>query len=380
MRILHVACVLAAALAAVAQAGCNSVNCGAGTIERGGACVPADVTTGTAACGPNTTLEGTQCVPTLAPTTCGSGTTPVVDPTTGITTCVSTSGGGCSAPLACAAPTGSNASTTQTICGQIYNFEDNTVFAEANAVGSACTTATTTGPCSLGIQAYDALAFATDPQTATPLAIGGEYIDDCGRFRLDNVAQPAAGHPLIALGLDDDNPANAGPPGTTNAVGIAVPAAPGMALGGVEDWIVPASTTTSWESSGGPSISTGMFAMVFRANCLGAGCDGDPLAVQAGVEMLDNGTAIAAGHAFYFAAGDSGRTTIAAAATTTGANGTGLVNNAALSDGLTAFTGSGALVDPTDCAWQATPGASLPGIVFIQLFRPTNQSQKTCTE
>jgi hypothetical protein len=380
MRHVHVTALVATALAALGSTGCKNVNCGTGTIERGGSCVPADQTTGTAACGPNTVLEGTQCVPTLPPTTCGSDTTPVIDPATGITTCVGTGGGGCSAPLACPTPTGSGASTTQTICGQIYNFEDNTLFAEANATGSACTTATTTGPCSLGIQAYDALAFATDPQTATPLAIGGEYIDDCGRFRLDNVAQPSAGHPLIALGLDDANPADAGPPGTTNAVGIALPVAPGSAISGVEDWIVAASTTTSWESSGGPSIATGMFAMVFRANCVGTGCDGDAFAVQGGVEMRENGNPVAAGHAFYFTPGDSGRTTIAAAATTTGANGTGLIDNASLADGLTAFTGLGGLTDPTDCTWPNTPGASLPPIVFIQLFRPISQSQKTCTE
>jgi hypothetical protein len=354
--------------------GCNQVTCATGTIERGGSCVPADETTGTAMCGPNTMLVGNQCVPTLPPTVCGSNTTPVMTDA-GVIACVGTGGGGCSSPLACPNP---SSGATQTICGQIYDFEDNTPFTDGSATGAQCGSATTSGPCSLAIQAYDAIAFAMNPATAQPLANGGLYIDDCGRFRLTDVAQPSG--PYIGLGLDDANAANMGPPGTTNTVGVAVAVNAGGASPGVEDWIVKQSTTNSWAATGGPAINTGVLAMVFRANCSGTGCTGDPFALQAGVEMLDNGNPIAPANGFYFAATDTGRTTIDSTATVTGMDGTGLINNASLSAGLTAYSGSGGLTDPVNCKWPGQAGASLAYIVFIQIMRPINQFQKTCTE
>jgi len=68
---------------AVAAAGCKSVECGDGTIERDGKCQPADETVGNAVCGPFTQLEGDKCVPMFPPTICDPGTTMSdPDPTT----------------------------------------------------------------------------------------------------------------------------------------------------------------------------------------------------------------------------------------------------------------------------------------------------------
>src|SRR5258706_11912265 len=131
---------------------CKSLECATGTIEREGRCEPADVTTGTAKCGPFTELAGDQCVPVFPPTQCDPSTTEEDTDPNGVVTCVGTGGGGCGAPLPCPTPTNG----TQTICGQLYNIADNSKFAVGNATGAKCM-AGGTGPCALQINAYNAL-------------------------------------------------------------------------------------------------------------------------------------------------------------------------------------------------------------------------------
>ncbi|MCX5748580.1 MAG: hypothetical protein NT062_39530, partial [Proteobacteria bacterium] len=168
LRCLRFASAAALAVAGATLLGCNNVDCGAGTIERAGTCMPADVTVGDAKCGPFTMLEGDQCVPTLPPTVCDdSTTTPELDPATGVITCIGTGGGGCDATFACPAPTDA---TTQTICGQLFDLESGSKFRAPGAMGTPCSASTTDGPCSLAIAAYDALAFGSNPQTAPKLA------------------------------------------------------------------------------------------------------------------------------------------------------------------------------------------------------------------
>ena len=60
----------------------------------------------------------------------------------------------------------------------------------------------------------------------------------------------------------------------------------------------------------------------------------------------------------------------------TGANGTGFVNNATLNDGL--YYGQGGL--GAGCVWEGHAAASLPGIVFIQVFRKTDATPATCND
>ena len=367
MRRHHLICLLLAA----AAPGCDNVACGDGTIEHNGTCQPADETTGTAMCGSGTVLEGNVCVPTIQ---CDpSTTTPVVDPITGVTTCKGVTGGGCAM---CPAPSKSDG-TLQTVCGQIYDFATNMPFVATGATGSKCTTGATDGPCAIAITAYDAVAFATNPATATPLAVGSACIDDMGRFAIADIASPAG--PQIGLGIDDINAANMGPPGVSNAVGIAVSKSGiGMAISGVEDWIVTEATTTSWQTTGGPSIAGGIFAAVYRAHCIDSGCTGDPLANQAGATITKSGTPVP-GSDSYFQAADATRTTIDGAATATGANGTGLYVGAAIGDGPI-YGGTGGITDTVDCQWGQLNAASLPGIVTIQVFRKTHTFGKTCTE
>jgi hypothetical protein len=352
----------------VAVAGCDSVPCGTGTIERDGTCAPASETRDPARCGPFTELHGDQCMPVFPPTECDpTTTTPDVDPATGVTRCIGTGGGGCSAPFACPTPTAGN---KQTICGQLYDFETGMPLQGPNPTGAKCTTTTTTGPCSLQIQPYDAVAFSSDPENAVALPAAGIVIDDCGRYRLQDVETPSG--PFIGIGIDDASAP--GPSGTTVTVGVATQTAGGVATKDLEAWIVKLSTTMMWESSGGPPLAGGIYATVFRQHSIKSGLD--PLAATAGVTFTRSGLSVPA-QDHYFASTATALQTIDINATATGANGTALITGATIAD-LLAYSGTGGLSDTVNCQWETRAGASLPGLVFIQIFRPTNQFGKTC--
>ncbi len=95
---------------------------------------------------------------------------------------------------------------------------------------------------------------------------------------------------------------------------------------------------------------------------------------QAGVQATRSGNPNAAND-YYFTANQTTRQTIDGAATVTGMNGTALITNAAVAESVV-YAGTGGI--PTTCVWEAHAGASLPNIVFIQLFRPVNAVAQTC--
>jgi hypothetical protein len=355
---MHPRLVVLALLTALA-ASCKTVDCGDGTIERNGACVPADETVGTARCGPFTELHGDQCEPMLPPTVCDPATTtPDVDDM-GVTTCIGTGGGGCAARLACPAPTDGK----QTICGQLYDFETNQPFAQAGARGTPCAAGATAGPCALGIRTYDAVAFAANPTIALPLPTGGVDIDDCGRYQISEITLP--GSPFIALAIDDAT--LPGPAGITHAVGLATGAAANTATKDFEAFIVRPSTTASWAGSGGPPLdaANGIYAAIFRSHR--AGTD-----LASGVTFAVNGNLDASRD--YYLSNVPGRTAVDGAATATGVNGTALLTRATLVNEL--YSGKGGA--PAECAWDGHLGASIPYAIFIQIFRPSNAPDKTC--
>ena len=361
-RWITISSLLAASLGLALHGGCKDLECADGTVEKDGQCQPADGTVSNAMCGPFTTLQGNMCVPMFPPTECDPTTTsPDVDQATGVTTCVGTGGGGCSAAFACPAP----AAGKQTICGQIYNFEDNSLYQGPNPSGAKCMPGATDGPCALSITAYDAIQFGTNPATAQPLAVDEVYLDDCGRYRITNITPPAG--PFVGLGVDDSNTANRGPLGVTNTVGVAIPKQVSMSTKDFEAYIVKKSTTDQWVASGAPPLSGGYYVNVFRAHKTG-------IDNQAGVQATRGGNPNTAND-YYFAPGETTRRTVQTRATVTGMNGTALITNAAVSEGP-AYAGSGVI--PAECVWEAHAGASLPNIVFIQLFRPGNAIGQTC--
>jgi hypothetical protein len=356
-RILALSTVALLAVVSLATTACKSVDCGDGTIERNGICVPADETVGAAKCGPFTELVGDSCVPQFPPTVCDPGTTQAELDDQGVTTCIGTGAG-----FACPQP----AAGKQTICGQLYDLATNEPFSAPGATCVPCTATAATGPCSLGIRAFDAISFATNPQAATPLVTGQIVIDDCGRYKVPDIVVPSG--PFVGLGIDDADPAKQGPAGTTNAVGIATPKLPDTATKDLEGFIATKTTTDLWQSSGGPPISGGVFVTIFRARSTG-------LTNQAGVTVTRGGATIPADDA-YFGAAQAGHTSIDPAATATGANGTALVTNASIAESAVYSAQVGPL--PAECRWELHAGASIPFVLFVQVFRPTNASGQTC--
>ena len=335
---------------------CKSTECGIGTIETNGVCQPANETVGAAMCGPFTELVGDKCVPQFPPTVCDLATTQTdVDQTTGVTTCIGTGGG-----FACPTP----AAGKQTICGQLFDVQTDAPFQSSTAC-TQCAAATPTGPCSLSIRAFDAIAFANNPATAQPLATGPIYIDECGRYVVPDITLP--GGPFIGLGIDDADGAKAGPVGTTNTVGVATPALVNSTTKDFEAFVATKATTDMWEASGAPPLANGLYMMIFHSARTGN-------ALQAGVTVTRNQSTISADD-FYFQAGDTGHTTVDAAASVTGMNGTALViNGLQVTDLYSAQVGP----LPPECRWESHAGKTLANILFVQLFRPTNALGKTC--
>jgi hypothetical protein len=363
-----ISCIAIVVGATLALAGCDAIICGEGTREKDGRCVAADNSASDATCGPGTMPVGGLCVPKFKERVCDPSTTEEdTDTMTGVITCRGTGGGGCGAPLAC--PTPMAGSGKQTICGQIYNFETHMPFASMGATGAACNPMmpTANGPCSLGIRAYDAIAFGTNPQTAMPLATDPVYIDDCGRYRVPNITVPSG--PFIGLGLDDAAMAAAGPTGTTNTVGVATPKLVDMATNGLETFIAAKTTTDMWEASGGPAMSGGVYAMVFRAE------RAPSMMNKSGVAVRFMGNPIPL-RDHYFMAAQVTRQTIDATAMVTGANGTALITGASVAESV-AYSGDGTVL-PAECRWSSHAGASLPNILFVQILRPINQVGMTC--
>jgi hypothetical protein len=348
------------------HASCKGVDCGPGTLEKNGTCAPADTTVGNAQCGPFTELQGNKCVPMFPPTVCDGATTMSdTDPTTGVTTCIGTGmAAGCTGAFACPAP----AAGKMTICGQVYDYVDDSPFKAGSATGSKCATATATGPCALKITPYDAAAFAANPATATPLT-NVPYIDDCGRFRLTDIGMPSGG--LVGIGIDDA--AGPGPSGVTQPVGVGVIYNPGGAQKDFEGYVVAKSATDMWDSTGGassPKMSTGIYAVTFRTGKTGT-------AGQAGAQVTKLGAIIAPPTTTYFAAGTS-KTTLDEALMMTTNNGSALVSGASLADSLTWSGQFNFGADASNCQYENHGGISLPGIVYIQNYRPTNKIGQTC--
>jgi hypothetical protein len=329
---------------AVSQVGCTNVDCGDGTIDKNGACVPAQDSTNNASCGPGTVLKAGQCVPDHV-TMCDPSTTITQTDSQGNVTCVGTGTQGCGAPIGCPAP----AQGKVTICGQLLDLETSAPIADGNATGKACTATTSSGPCSMTIKAYDAIAFAGDPTGAAELTHDPIVIDDCGRYRVANI-QPN-GAAFIGIGLDDAM----GAPDTHRLSGVAIPTVASKAAPGIPAYAMKTSTDTSWTSqaglTGGSFADRGVYVGIFLHGTM-------PVS---GVKVVRGGVTNPAQH-FYFKDTDpSMRSMIDTAATATGVNGTAVtIGNGS----LTTYTGSGS--EPANCKWPSLMGDEIPMVAFIE--------------
>ena len=341
-----------------AGAGCAALECGEGTIERDGTCAPADETPDPTVCGPGTQLGPSGTCESVV--FCDPDTTmEVIDPVTGEVTCVGTGGGGdCTSQLSGCATASAG---TMTMCGRLYDIEDDTEIGAGSADTSACpANGEATGPCSLTIRPFDALLFAADPTGTPPLVADEIYQDRCGRFRIKNI-QPA-GAPFIGLGVDDHPMHDNG----QRLTGVAFPTQAATARNDIVAYTTSQATDAMWGASSGEGASLaalGVYVNIYRDR----GVPGDPLAgnLAEGVQILRGGQPIVDDD-FYFSDTDTARTTIDDALDETGANGTGVVLG---QPNLAPYTGTPGPL-PGGCNWYSSNGAAIPGVVFVQIHEP----------
>jgi hypothetical protein len=92
-------------------------------------------------------------------------------------------------------------------------------------------------------------------------------------------------------------------------------------------------------------------------------------------KMGDTGPVM--GNDYYFEATETLHQAVDPAADVTGLNGTVLVTNRSISESV-AFDGVGGL--GPGCRWEPHAAASLPGIVFIQVYRKADIPFMTCND
>lgn len=255
----------------------------------------------------------------------------------------------CDVPLPCPAPDAGKVS----VCGQLHDAETSAPIQAASPTFLACGTdgAATDGPCTLAVQVYDALDFASNPTGAVPLPAAEVVVDDCGRFRARDVTRPALGFVGLAVddaaGADDDHVLS----------GTARPAASGAVLSGLRMLVVRATTDAAWSTQAG--LIGDSFAE--RGVVLATFVDGD--APVAGVALTRNGGVVEADTSYFSDTAPATRTTVDPGQTATGANGSALM----LGSPLVEHSGEGA--ERGGCLWSTGLAASIPGVVFTTTYR-----------
>jgi hypothetical protein len=322
-------------------------------------CVPSDTNVDPASCGPGTVLVGGRCEPENPDTVCQPGTTIEEVLPDGTVVCIGVGGGGCDI-ITCGTPDGNKVS----LCGQLYDVETNEKLVDPDMPSpAACTEFATTGPCSVDVRFFDPLAFVANPTGTAPLAFDSLEINRCGHFKGINVTRPFNG--FMAVAVEDygtfDSPPNPRQD-VVRLTGIAFPIAPGVRRADLRAFSIRRTTDTAWTTSagmpfGGQSIvDKGVYGPVYYHPSVNQG--GMP---QAGV-TITRGGGTSAPDDYYFSDPDPfTRTTVAAAQTSTGANGMGLMANS----GLVQHSAQGGTL-PAMCSWQSELAASIGGVLFFR--------------
>ncbi|MEM9487967.1 MAG: hypothetical protein AAGC55_02420 [Myxococcota bacterium] len=345
-------------LAIVAQlsAGCDSLSCGDGTIERDGTCEPADNSKDpNAVCGPGTTFDpATQtCESTFEPVVCDEGSTvPVTDPVTGVTTCVGTGSGSCATPLVCPTPDPGEVS----ICGQIFDLETKTPITTDSDSTDVCSDPGAGGPCALFLAVFDAFAFANNP--SSPPLEAEVTVDECGRFRAVGIEAPTMG----AIGIGGDDLPDSGNDIYTLSAAAALVVG-GQTINGLRVFLARNETDAAWtESAGRPAVLGGLTFGQKGSYVPLYSYGAQPIAGVSVTASDLGGTPMPTERAntFYFADQGDSLTTVDTALETTGPNGAGLLVNSPLGS----HSGSGSEI--SDCTWPIRAGAAPPGVIFVQ--------------
>jgi hypothetical protein len=331
-----------AATAALLGTGCQSLECADGTHEADGECVPGDQLSN-ADCGPGTHVENGMCTPDFEPTVCDPDTTlPEVDPETGVTTCHGIGGGGCESNLPC--PNESSGGK-HTICGRIFDVQTGLALTAAVPNQGECGAGGADDiACELSVRFVDALVFAGDI-TAGALTSDPVYLDDCGRFRAQNVAHPGTG--AIGVAVDDE-----GANDNHVLTGVALLVTSGQFVNGLDAYSCTVATEQDWSDDVGVSslLDQGVFVAQFLYDD----------APAAGVTITAGGSPAPASDYYWDDVDPTMRTSVSTTQSVSGPNGLAMITDFA---GLPQFSGQGGI--PATCEWTSAQAGAVPGVLFF---------------
>jgi hypothetical protein len=330
-RSLYVLCALG--VMSLAVAGCKSLVCGPGTVQKQSAsgedeCVPVDQQGASTPCdvdGGTVDDVGGQCVSHIK---CDPATT-LYDPVTGVCVGTGNGGGGCAAcpnPI----PAGEICVT-----GGIVDFQTG-----MHVMGGA-----SSRPLQIGV--YEPLGFISNPGAATPLVSDAASNKGCYTFVLPT---PMSG--LIALGVQD--PATgpgANPPLVIGAAGATVVSGQKYNLDG---YLILKSTLDGYAAVNPTFGASGAYVACYFKDPPPGPTNQifDETMPSSGVNLLENGVTPAA--ARYLKADRTIDTTL----TATGAIGYAVTPG---NGNVNQYTGTGGGVTK----WETVPGGSAQNVVFV---------------
>ncbi len=257
--------------------------------------------------------------------------------------------GACGLPLTCPAPSSPELAT---VCGQLYDVRTQAPLRSPSAEGVMCDpmNPSADGPCSVCINAYAPASLVDAPGDAVPLHSEAIELDDCGRFRMIDVAPPTDAS--VALLAGNCNPvANAWAP-----TAVSLLTSPQMRVPDQRLFASERALDAEWTASAGAPFGTDTY--VDRGAVLETFVHGE--APRAGVTLTVNGRPVP-NATYYFSEADDGTLSrIDTARTETGVTGSALV----VGTDFVLHGGSGA--EPFGCVWPAQLAASIPGVLFVQ--------------
>jgi hypothetical protein len=264
----------------------------------------------------------------------------------------------CAIPLPCPAPDSSRA----TLCGRIYDSESDDVVEASNPTRQACTGATASGPCSLRVRYFDALDFAMNPTGAQTIEPSESVVDDCGRFRAQNMQRATFG--FMGIAIDDTQTVTPAEPHRLTSVAYSNAIAVGNT--NVRAYASRVSTDMRWTATAGLTGMTfaqrGVLLKVFLYH-------GMPVA---GVGGTRSGAQVP-NDDFYFSDTGITRSTVAPAQSATGANGSALIIN---SPSPIEHSGTGG--EPAGCQWPGTLSASIAGVIMVDRQEAETSAGAAC--
>ena len=255
----------------------------------------------------------------------------------------------CSANLVCAA----QADGKTCLAGRVFDMETSAPRCANTVTAAACSASAEGGACALRIEAYDALAFFSDPVSTPPLATVERFVDGCGRYRLSGVTIP----PGVYISTVIDDAADAGDLHRIAAGFQFVFNA--SENEGIRSFALTRATDEAWTATAGSPFGDdtfadrGLFAGIYLHN-------GTPVS---GVQVTYNGTPQTADDYYFSDTDPFRRSTVAAAAVSTGANGTGLLVESAFGG----YGGSGN--EPVGCVWPGVTASTTAGVALVREMR-----------